>query len=223
MEPISIDYTVLLYIMVGLFALVGFFRGWLKEGITTLFLVLLITMLTRPEMAKVIIGYINNIIKLFWIIVETGGRLEVEALSEAAKTVEPPIRLDPENSQLYVGALVFLVVLSYMTGKITFGGEGLSAASRLMGGILGALNGYLILSLAREYVLGFFLRPEEIVTQEIPERLSIQIEDMPRQSLLQGYFLVFVMVGGLIVFLLILATSLKLQSPVARKKKEAED
>lgn len=204
MEPITIDYRLLLSITVGLFALVGFFRGWLKEGMTTIFVVLLTGMLSRPEMAKVIIDYINKFIERFWRVVGTG---------------EPPIHLDPENTQVYVGILILLVILSYMSGKITFGGEGLTAASRLMGGILGAFNGYMILSLAREYVLGFFLHPAEVTTQEIPEELSIQIKDLPQQSLvLQNYFVMLVMVGGLIIFLLILATSLRLQSPIARKK-----
>jgi hypothetical protein len=216
METIVIDYMTILYMVMGLFALVGFFRGWLKEGITTVFLGLLTVILTKPELAEVIFEYVNGIIKLFWVVLETGGSLEVEDLSAAAATVEPPISLDPENYKLYVGVLILLVALSYMTGRFAITAS-LSPLSRLLGGILGLFNGFLTISLAREYLMGLFLEPGPITAQAVPEQVAIQITGMPRQSLLMGYFPMILVTLGLAMLALVLASIFRIQLPVAKR------
>jgi hypothetical protein len=216
MTTIVVYYMTILYMVMGLFALVGFFRGWLKEGVTTFFLGLLTIILTNPELAKTIFGYINGIIKLFWTFLEAGGSLDMGVLSATAATVEPPIYLDPENHRLYVGVLILLVALSYVTGKFTITAP-ISPLSRLLGGILGLFNGFLAMSLAREYLMGLFLEPEPITAQAIPEQVSIQITGMPRQSLLIGYFPMILVAVALAMFALVLASILKFQLPIAKK------
>ncbi len=218
MRTITIDYTTILYMVMGLFALVGFFRGWLKEGLTTFFLGLLTIILTRPELAKTVFEYINGLIKLIWIVLETRGSLEVETLSAAAETVEPPITLDPENYQLYVGVLILLVALSYMTGKFAIT-KSLTAFSRLLGGVLGLFNGFLAISLFREYIMGLFLEPGPVTAQAVPEQVSVQITGMPRQSMLMGDFpLSLVALGlGLGMLIIVLSSIVKLQLPIVIK------
>jgi hypothetical protein len=216
METIVVDYMTILYMVMGLFALVGFFRGWLKEGVTTFFLGLLTVILTNPELAEVVFDYVNGIIKLIWIVLETGGRLDVEALSAAAATAEPPISLDPQNYKLYVGVLILLVALSYMTGKFTIAAP-LSPFSRLFGGGLGLFNGFLVISLAREYITGLFLEKGPITAEAVPEQISIQVTGMPRQSLLIGYFPMILVTVSLIMFVLVVTNVLKFQVPVVKK------
>ncbi len=199
---INVDYMAIVYMVMGLFALVGFFRGWLKEGITTFFLGLLTIILTNPELAGVVFNFINGLVKLLWVVLEAKS-LDVSALSAAADVVDPP-RLDPENQQLYIIALIVLVAASYMTGRFTIA-DPLSPISRLVGGILGLFNGFLVISLVREYLMGFFLQPEPklISAQDIPQQISIQITGMPQQSLLIGYF-PMVMIGLIGVVVLII-------------------
>lgn len=214
MQPIEIDYNVILYMVMGLFALVGFFRGWLKEGLTTVALALLTVMLRYPDVAKAIFKYINNLIKLIWAFVEAGGSLEkVRQMAE----VSPPFQLDPENTQVYIGFLLLLVIASYILGKVSFKEE-MTALSRLAGGVLGLFNGFMAISLAREYIMGFFLRPETITAQAIPERFSIEVKGMPTQSILQGYFPIVVIAIGVIVLLLIIGSIFRIQMPIVKKK-----
>jgi hypothetical protein len=63
MNIIDINYDTLMIIVIALFALSGFLRGWWREGITTIFLILLVIFLTQPELADDIISFINNLIK----------------------------------------------------------------------------------------------------------------------------------------------------------------
>ena len=55
MDAITIDYNTLALIVVALFAISGYLRGWWREAITTVFLVLLSIFLTQPELARSII------------------------------------------------------------------------------------------------------------------------------------------------------------------------
>ena len=47
----EINFTVLTYFAIGLFALNGLFRGWWKEAISTFFLILLVFLLQQPGVA----------------------------------------------------------------------------------------------------------------------------------------------------------------------------
>ena len=204
MEPIQIDYNTILYMVMGLFALVGFLRGWLKEGLTTLMLALLTALLKYPDIARTVFGYINNAIRFIWSFIQPGE-------------VPPPFQLDPDKPEAYIGLLIVLVALSYFFGRVSFRGD-LTAFSRLAGGVLGLFNGFMVVSLVREYALGFFRRPAEITAEAIPERLSIEILEMPRQSLLQGYFPLVVIGVGVLVLLLIIGSVFRIQPPITRKK-----
>jgi len=59
---ITVDYAVLMWMVIVLFGMVGFFRGWWKEGLTTGFLTLLILLLKIPGLAALIINTINKLL-----------------------------------------------------------------------------------------------------------------------------------------------------------------
>ena len=63
----EIDWTVLTYAVIGLFALTGFFRGWWKEAVTTIFLVILLFFLQQPAIAESFVAVINNTTNCPWI------------------------------------------------------------------------------------------------------------------------------------------------------------
>jgi hypothetical protein len=204
MTIIDIDWDLLMIIMIGLFALSGFLRGWWREGITTIFLVLLVIFLTQPELAEDIIGFINNLIEMLSLVVETGGSFESQAVSAAAET-PPPIVLDPTDRSLYVVILVVIILVSYFTGRITLGGKTLSFAARILGGVIGAINGFLVVNLVKEFIVGrFFPETGIAATAAAPSQVSIAISDVPPENLFSGAPLLLIIAVGLVVLVLVL-------------------
>jgi len=147
---IPIDYDTFILVVVLMFAAVGFFRGWLREGITTLLLLLLVGLLLEPDLAKPIIEYVNRILKLFQILLADRGRFDLQAM--ARTTVEDVFDPNnPYNFMLY--ALIFLIALSYVGTRLFISEAKLTPLSHLLGGILGALNGFIVIFLVKEYLL----------------------------------------------------------------------
>src|SRR6185503_13202149 len=56
----QIDWTIISYLVIGFFAVIGFFRGWWKEAITTFLLALLVLLLQQPDWAQKIIDWLNQ-------------------------------------------------------------------------------------------------------------------------------------------------------------------
>ena len=69
MATITVDYMILMWMVIILFGMVGYFRGWWKEGITTAFLTVLVLLLQFPGLAVAIINTINKFIKLVYIVI----------------------------------------------------------------------------------------------------------------------------------------------------------
>ena len=209
MDIITIDYNMLLIIAVALFALSGFLRGWWREGITTIFLVLLTIFLTRPELANTIIEFVNTLLGTIWDLI---GGLVVALPGAAAAGVSettPPIVLDPNNRSLYIVILIIMIVVSYFTSKITLGGQTISVGGRVFGGILGAINGFFAVNLFKEFIVGRFF-PETGLTAQTaaPETLSISFTEVPPESVFTDTSLLLVIGLGVIVVALILANRL---------------
>lgn len=133
-DVVQIDFVALGYIVIALFALVGFFRGWWKEGVTTVFLVLLVVVLTQPNMLERFITVLNALLELLKPVVS--------------------ITLDTSKRDVYVVLLIVLVVVSYLAGKMGLGVHAVTPLGAIMGGLLGAINGFIVTSLFKEYLLG---------------------------------------------------------------------
>jgi len=140
MDIIALDWDTLTIIIVALFALSGFLRGWWREGITTIFLILLTIFLTSPELAGSIIEFINGIIETAWGILT--GLFETLGIAETtvAAASTPPIVINPDDRTVFVIILIIMVLLSYFTSKITLGGRTITFGGRIFGGILGAIH-----------------------------------------------------------------------------------
>ena len=93
MKTITMDYAVLMWMVIILFGMVGFFRGWWKEGLTTGFLTILILLLKFPGLAEWLINNTNKILKILYIIV-VARSLDIERIAEVAKEItDIPIRI----------------------------------------------------------------------------------------------------------------------------------
>lgn len=208
MNIIDIDYNTLMIVIIALFALSGYLRGWWREGITTVFLVLLVIFLTQPELAQRIIEFINNLIEMLSIVIKTRGSFEASAVSAAAET-PPPIVLDPNNRSLYIVILIVIVLLSYFTSRITLGNRTISVGARIFGGILGAINGFIAVNLVKEFIVGRFFPGTGVSAQAAaPSTLSVSISDVPPGSVFTDAPLLLVLGIGLVVLALLLANRL---------------
>jgi hypothetical protein len=206
MSILTLDWETLTIIVVALFALSGFLRGWWREGITTIFLILLTIFLTSPELAGSIIEFINGIIETAWGILV--GLFEALGIVEptVAATSTPPILINPDDRTVFVIILIIMVLLSYFTSKITLGGRTATVGGRIFGGILGAINGFLAVNLVKEYIVGRFF-PETGLTAQTaaPDQLSIAVTGVPPESVFTDTSQLLVIGLGVVILALILA------------------
>jgi hypothetical protein len=205
MDAITIDWGMLAIIMVALFAISGYLRGWWREAITTVFVVALAIFLTQPDLARSIIEAINNIITVVWNALS--GLLSGAGVAAAA--AEPPVVLNPENQSLYILILIVIVLLSYFTSRITLGGRTISFGGRIFGGILGAVNGYIIVNLLKEFVVGGLVPGTGVSVQSAaPNTISVSVADVPPESVFSGVPLLLLILLGLLAFGLLFANRL---------------
>ncbi len=79
---------------------------------------------------------------------------------------------------------------------------------RLLGGLLGALNGWVLLSLARQYLAEYWEAQGQIAVTGAP--MSVQLTDVPTVSFTGTYGIIFV-IGILIAVLVLLISSDRLK------------
>lgn len=207
MAPIEIDYRLLTYIIIGLFALLGFNRGWLREALATILLMALVVMLAWPEVAEQIIAIL--------------GKMITAVLEAIAKRLPDPTKLEDlikaikglfnvENPYTFmILVTVVLIVLSYVFGKRALTEAKLAPLSRLLGGTLGALNGFIVLSLLREYLLtrlGLTLPGAALSaapsgkSMEAARQLTVGIKNVPTRSMITETTAIVLLALGLVVF-----------------------
>lgn len=208
---LSIDFNVVLYMVVGLFGLAGFLRGWWKEAITTGLLAFLLVMLENPELAQQIIDAINNLLN------------SVRGISTIAAAGVAPGTIVASQQQVYVVVLVLLVVMSYFVGNASLNNS-LTTGGRIFGGVLGFTNGFIVLSLFKEYVLGRFL-PGGLATElgtinaasaataaSVPQNLTVSIANVPQTSITDGFSIWIFIIGGAMLFLFALTSRVGIQN-----------
>jgi len=204
-DLIEIDYQALTLMIVGVFGLVGFLRGWWKEAFTTGLLTLLLVMLKEPDLATRIVNILDSIVDTVWNLIQSLR----ESSGFVASTVEvgPPPDVDPQRYWVYVITLIVLVIASYFIGKIGLTQYGFSAGARLLGAVLGFFNGFIIISLVREFVIGRFLpsAPASAATATPPSTFTIQVMDMPSSSIADDPTAIIVIIIGLVVVVLAIA------------------
>jgi hypothetical protein len=216
-DLIQIDYQALTLMIVGAFGLVGFFRGWWKEAITTGLLTLLLLMLKVPGIATLIVRIMDRIVGFVWDLIQSAR----QSSDFVASTVEvgPPPGVDPQRYWIYVITLVVLIIASYFIGKTGLTQE-VTAGGRLLGAIFGFYNGFVAISLVREFVIGRFLpgAPAFAATATPPDTMSIQVVNMPRTSIADPPTVFFLIGAGLLLLIIAISTAWKFErAKVSRK------
>jgi hypothetical protein len=202
--PVEYDQLVTLFLFV--FAMVGLMRGWYKEGITSLFAALLALLVWRPEVARVLIGRVTDVLKVLIVFIRAGLNPEPQAVAQPSAGVGS--LLDPNSYEIYVVITVVLLAVSYMVGEATFKHR-MTALGRILGAMLGAFNGYVILSLVKQFLIN------QVQVQAAGPikggQLSVQVTDVPTSNFFTGTGLIFIFIVVIgIVALMVAGDRLKL-------------
>ena len=202
MPVVDIDYRVLTYIVIGLFAFNGFTRGWLREALTTVLLMALVVMLAQPALTQRIITIASAVTKAFLsAFLKRAGTGTVGALNT---TVGSIFSVDNPYGFLIL-ATVLLILLSYALGRRTLDEGRLSPLSRLLGGTLGAVNGFIVLSLLRQYLLTLLHLPASggvsaAQAGQVTQQVTVGVKNLPPIGLTTGFTPWIFLAFGFMVF-----------------------
>ncbi len=174
MNTIEINWTVITYCVIGLFALSGLFKGWWKEAITAFLLGILVFLLRMPDVAQIVIDWLNRVLQTIWgWLPESFQELLTNTLGITS------LQIDAGSGQTWLVILILMLGFSILIGRLLLPNRIRTAKSyhtyavtplgSFLGGLLGGLNGFLIINLVREYLDGSSLPsgPGEPATTEV--------------------------------------------------------
>ncbi|MFN8453896.1 MAG: hypothetical protein U0401_04360 [Anaerolineae bacterium] len=242
----QLNWTVITYFIVGIFALNGYFRGWWKEAVTTVFLVILVFLLNLPGVADLLISTINTVLQTIWNALPPNLQTLLSDMLNLglgiSTTADTGIQLNPGDPNTWFLVLLVFLIIAILIGRLglgrdltkpgayyypTFGGSVLGAA-------VGVLNGYLISNLIREYLDGRSLPGGSTLasTGQITfagggsagaaaSSVGIQATDLPSFTILDS-FLPWVIVGlGLLILFAVFTTRFSRDGLNIKRRKEA--
>jgi hypothetical protein len=161
----AINWTFIALLIIGFFALSGFLKGWWKEAITTFFLGILVFFQLVPSAAQLFIDSINWVISLIWrIIPNVVFEFIYSIFGWGSGTPDVAPQVDAGSSQTWLIMLILFIGLAVLVGRLVLPGAGRNAAvyrsyvvtcsGAIFGALLGAVNGWLIISLIKAYLQG---------------------------------------------------------------------
>jgi uncharacterized membrane protein required for colicin V production len=225
MTTIAIDYAQLSTIVIFLFVAVGFFRGFAREVFTSIVLLALNYLIVNPGFARTILDWANRFIKLPAVVISNPGAAATMQMQDLATAYSDagPVITDDNSFMFFMIVLVGALLVSYLVGGKAIGQEGVSPLSRLLGGVLGFLNGSMIISLTKEYLLGNFLKTGSTATasataQSMPQTLAFEVSNVPAQPALSSAMtLLFIATGVFVVFMIVLGERFSIRLPLGKK------
>lgn len=223
----QINWTVLTYLVVGIFVLSGFSSGWWKEAIIAFFLGSLVFLLQNPTSAQSVIDTINSLLAL----------VPASIVNFFENTLGTTINLQLDASASGTWLMILFVGFLIVTqiGRLGLPANYfLTSFGRLLGAVLGGINGFVFLSLVREYLDGRSLPGSTTATTSAvagitlagessfgpaASSLSIQATNLPRFTILDSA-VPWIIVGiGFLIFLAALAGSYTVESNEENMKK----
>jgi hypothetical protein len=214
---VEIPYDQLMLLVMGLFMFVGATRGMHREAITTVGLVVLAALLVEPGLAGPIIGYLSNLVRLLVAFFVSHFSVNPKVLLDTYANITVPFTADNPYAFL-IFALVGFVLLSYTSR----GSQNATALSRLLGGLLGLFNGFLVISLFKEYIVKYIqTRSPTVAVAGPPAQVSVALKGLPLAGPLTGGSLQFVVVIlGALAALLILSSVFGMSLQADKKDKK---
>ncbi|HMQ50509.1 MAG TPA: hypothetical protein PKE64_02240 [Anaerolineae bacterium] len=207
----EINWTVVTLVVMGGFALTGFLRGWWKESVNTIFLGLLIFLLRQSQLAQLLIETLNQVLDFLWQLIPGAFR------DQLGVWLEPVFGLDELRADAGAGATWFTILLLSIGGAILLSRFLMPSGHRprfpyyiysvtwsgaILGALLGLLNGWIITSLLREYLLGQSLPNNDlaagmIATQQATAQPVVQALQTPANTILDSFVPWLVIIFGL--------------------------
>jgi hypothetical protein len=197
---VGINWTVLAIGAIGLFALVGLLRGWWKEAITTVFLAFLVFLLLMPQVGQLFINLMNMALNLIWQILPQVALDFLNTFFGGSTSAATPPHIDPSNAQTWLVILAVFVGLAALAGRIILPGSSQAARTYqayavtrggcLLGGLLGAFNGWLMVSLVRTYLAGGHLAGASRAAAALsapPNEVMIQAVNVPNATIMDSF------------------------------------
>jgi hypothetical protein len=214
---VEIPYDQLMLLVMGLFMFVGATRGMHREAITTVGLVVLSALLIEPGLAGPIIGYLSNLVRLIVAFIVSHFSVNPKVLLDTYANISVPFTAENPYAFL-IFALVAFVLLSYTSR----GAKDATALSRLLGGLLGLFNGFLVISLFKEYIVKYIqTRSPSLTVAGPPPQVSMALKGLPQTGTLTGSSLQLVLVIlGAVAALLFLSSVFGLSLKADRKDKK---
>lgn len=216
----EINWTVLTYFVIGLFALSGFFKGWWKEAVTTVFLAVLVFLLQNPDLAQRVIDTLNSILVTIWSFIPDSLLPAVGGVAQA----------NASDASTWLIILILVIAAAIIFSRTTLPGGIIQPGMRyaptptgsVLGGLLGGLNGFLIINLVREYLDGRSL-PGGLLTEIAPaggggsvgiasSGVAIRAVEVPSFTILDSFLPWIIIGGGLLIFLAVLRNRVGLHS-----------
>jgi hypothetical protein len=190
---VQIPYDQLMLLVMGLFMFVGATRGWYREFWTSVVLLCLTGLLLKPSLAAPIVEYLAKALRLIIAFVQGGFSLDLTRLAARVAKVEIPFGGDNPYLLLIIILLGFVLV-SYNTRGDT---KDVTAMSRLLGGLIGLFNGFVVLTLFKEYVIKYIReRTPQLAAASSPSSVAVALGDVPGGGVLQGASLQVLLVVG---------------------------
>ena len=230
---VEINWTIVTYTVVGLFALGGFSRGWWREAVTTIALVVLVALLQNPDIAQAVINFVNDILGFIWEVIPEAFRSTLSSILQSIFGVETSsrgIQADAASPDNWLLILLVSIVIAVLASRLFLPGgyrrQGytydVTPIGAMLGALLGGLNGLIILNLVQEYVLARNLPGGGPVTEiafangggvaRASSGLAIAATGVPGLSLFDGP-IPWVLIGfGVILLLVILRHRVGLHS-----------
>lgn len=211
----QVNWTIITYFVIGFFAIAGFSRGWWKEAMTTAVLALFIFFLQNPDMAQNAISTINNLIVAVWSLIPKSITSLVRSGIETVTVSTTPNLAPQVNASdpatwvmmlaLFVGGAILLSRVLLSNPPTPFG--------KVLGALMGAFNGFLVLSLVREYMDGRAL-PGQVAATATPnltlagrsafgpaaQTVSIQATGLPSRTIMDS-IIPWLLIGVGLLFL----------------------
>lgn len=229
----EINWTVLTYFVIGLFALSGFFKGWWKEAVTTVLLTILVFLLQNPTAAELVIETLNDILATVWGFIPDSLLPTIDATLNSVLGVETrggAIQANAGDASTWLIILILVIAASIIFSRTTLPGGIIQPGVRyaptptgsVLGGLIGGLNGFLIMNLVREYLDGRNL-PGGLLTEIAPaggggsvgiasSGVAIQAVEVPSFTILDSFLPWIIVGGGLLILLAILRNRVGLHS-----------
>ena len=208
----EINWTLLTYVVVGVFALNGFYRGWWKEAITATFLTVLVFLLQQPNVAEAVVEIINSILSTVWALIPNTLALTLDDIFNdvfAVSTNGDPLQIDPGNGGTWLLILIIFMGIATLVSRSSLRPFTVTPMGSTLGGLVGAFNGFVAISLIREYLKETNL-PQTLSTEIASSRtagvassgVGFQAVSVPNVSILDSFLPWIIIVAGILLFLM---------------------